>query len=367
MKIYSNSYLATPNSGSMYNASRAFRIFSFSTIILIAAGCSNSNGSTEKKSADSTGGNEKNGAAQAAPAQPWTNKTVDTADYNRLVKYLANGDTTGKWPAKSPYPLPGAILPFYRIVAYYGNLSSKKMGVLGEYPKDEMIQKLKGEIKEWKAADSTLPILPALHYIAITAQGAPGKDAMYRLRMSHSQIDTVYKWSQEINGLTFLDIQVGHSKIMNEVPTLEEYLKRPTVHLGIDPEFSMKGGEVPGRRIGTYNADDINGVIDYLASLVKKYNLPPKILMVHRFTEGMVRNYENIKKVPEVQVIIDMDGWGDKTLKRSSYLLYVHNNPVEFAGFKLFYKNDIRKDPNGMLTKQEVMALKPQPIYIQYQ
>jgi hypothetical protein len=154
---------------------------------------------------------------------------------------------------------------------------------------------------------------------------------------------------------------------MDEVPTLEDYLKLPTVHLGIDPEFSMKGGEMPGTRIGTYNAADINSVIDYLAALVKKNNLPPKILVVHRFTEGMVRNYEQIKKVPEVQIVMDMDGWGDKTLKKSSYLLYISHNPVQFSGFKLFYKNDIRKDPNGMYTPKEVLGFTPKPVYIQYQ
>src|SRR5688500_11511523 len=46
----------------------------------------------------------------------------DTADYNKRMLEIANGDTTGKWPAKAPYPLPGAIFPFNRVVAFYGNL-----------------------------------------------------------------------------------------------------------------------------------------------------------------------------------------------------------------------------------------------------
>ena len=48
------------------------------------------------------------------------------------------------WPVKTPPTLPGSILPGKRIVAYYGNPRSKKMGVLGEYPKDEMLRRLKG-------------------------------------------------------------------------------------------------------------------------------------------------------------------------------------------------------------------------------
>lgn len=42
---------------------------------------------------------------------------LDTSVYNEKLLALANNDTTGRWPAKFPYPLPGAILPFNRIVA----------------------------------------------------------------------------------------------------------------------------------------------------------------------------------------------------------------------------------------------------------
>jgi hypothetical protein len=101
--------------------------------------------------------------------------------------------------------------------------------------------------------------------------------------------------------------------------------------------------------------------------LVKKYNLPPKILIVHRFTQGMVTNYQQIKKVPEVQVVMDMDGWGDKILKRSTYLRYIYKEPVEFTGFKLFYKNDTKTGSNQLYTPEELLKFIPKPIYIQYQ
>ena len=45
------------------------------------------------------------------------------------------------WPVAMPAPLPGSILPCRRIVAYYGNPLSTRMGVLGEYPKDEMLRR----------------------------------------------------------------------------------------------------------------------------------------------------------------------------------------------------------------------------------
>ncbi len=331
--------------------------------IFICISCTNQNKDEEQKA-----GNKKK-ANETQQDQPdlFAKKDIDTADYNKIMKALANNDSTGRWPVKAPYPISGAILPFHRIVAFYGNLYSKRMGILGELPKDEMLKKLKGEVAKWQAADTSLPVIPALHYVAVTAQGAAGKDGKHRLRMPGHQIDTILNWAKSINGLVFVDIQVGHSTVRDEVLALEKYLSMPNVHLGIDPEFSMKGGEVPGSKIGTFNAEDINSAIDFLASVVKKNNLPPKILVVHRFTEGMVRGFERIKKVPEVQIVMDMDGWGDKILKRSSYILYEFQDPVQFTGFKIFYKNDIKKDPNGLYTPQEVLQFTPKPIYIQYQ
>jgi len=334
----------------------------FSAFFLITTGCNSGQSATDKFSKDSVAKTES-----TIPPKVYEKKVIDTALFNKLMLNLANNDTTGRWPAKMPYPLPGAVLPFNRIVAFYGNLYSKKMGILGEIPKNEMLNKLKGEVAYWQAADSSIPVIPALHYVAVTAQGAPGKDGKHRLRMPSSQIDTMINWAKEINGLVFLDIQVGHSSVGDEVPPLEKYLQLPQVHLGIDPEFSMKGGHVPGKKIGTFGAEDVNIAIDDLAAMVKKYNLPPKILIVHRFTQGMLTDYKSIKKVPEVQVVIDMDGWGDKTLKRSTYLRYIYREPVEFTGFKLFYKNDTKTGANQLYTPQELLKFIPKPIYIQYQ
>lgn len=292
--------------------------------------------------------------------------TLDTVDYNNRMIALANKDTTGRWPVKSPYPLAGALLPYNRIIAFYGNLYSKRMGVLGEYPKDEMIDKLQAEVAKWKAADSTVNTIPALHYIAVSAQGAPGAANRYNMRMPFKQIDTLLNWAKPINALVFLDIQVGHSTVKEEVSQLVDYLALPNVHLGIDPEFSMKTGHVPGKKIGTMSADDINDAITILAEIVREKKLAPKILVVHRFTQGMVTNYKAIKTVPEVQVVMDMDGFGSQVLKRSTYLRYIYREPVQFTGFKLFYKNDNWNDWK-IYTPEQLLEFSPKPIYIQYQ
>jgi hypothetical protein len=272
-----------------------------------------------------------------------------------------------KWPVKMPEPLPGAILPKNRIVAYYGNPLSKKMGVLGEYPKEEMLRMLDREVIRWAKADPTHPVIPALHLIATVAQGAPGKAGLYRLQMRDSMVNEVHSWIKAKNGLFFIDVQVGKSSVQAELPRLRPFLENPDVHLAIDPEFAMAtSGKVPGTVIGTLDAADVNWAVNWLDQIAREKKLPPKILIVHRFTRKMVTNASKIRYTPHVQVVMDMDGWGPPWLKFDSYHDYVKAEPVQFTGFKLFYHNDTKKgDP--LLTPAEVLRLTPKPLYIQYQ
>ena len=271
------------------------------------------------------------------------------------------------WPVKTPPTLPGSILPGKRIVAYYGNPRSTKMGVLGEYPKDEMLRRLKVEVAKWEKADPSLPVQPALHLVAVVAQGEPGKSGKYRMIHPDALVNEVYGWAKEVNGILFVDIQTGHSDIRTILPRFEWILKNPDVHLGMDPEFNLiKSGKIPCTKIGTYDAADVNYAAGFLQELVKKYNLPPKVLIVHRFTRNMITNAKNIKPRPEVQIVMNMDGWGAPWLKRDSYKDYIVKEPVEYTGFKLFYHNDTKKgDP--LMTPQDLLKLNPKPIYIQYQ
>ena len=265
------------------------------------------------------------------------------------------------------YPNARAILPFKRVVAYYGNFYSKAMGVLGEYPADQMLAQLASTTAMWAAADPSTPAVPAIHYIAVVAQATAGKDGKYILRMPDDQIEHALDLANQIQGLVFLDVQVGLSTLQTELPMLEKYLKMPQVHLAIDPEFSMKYGNRPGTVIGTFDAADINYAAEYLAGLVRENHLPPKMLVIHRFTQAMVTNYKKIQPLPEVQIVMDMDGFGSKELKTGTYTRVIYPEPVQFTGIKLFYKNDSRPPSTGLFTPAEVLKLTPAPIYIQYQ
>ncbi len=322
------------------------------------------------KNATSTANFKKSLTAFATSSAAGVSGTSASAGAVATTSVSVKATTTAKtlWPVKNAaYPKAGAILPFKRIVAYYGNLYSKKMGALGEYESDDMLRRLQAQAKEWELADPATPVQPALHYIAVVAQGTAGKDGKWRARMPHSEIDKVMEMAKKIDAIVFLDVQVALSDLQSELPQLEKYLMLPNVHLGIDPEFSMKTGAKPGSVIGTMDAADINYAASYLAGLVQKHDLPPKVLTFYRFTRNMVTNYKNIKTIPEVQMVLTMDGWGHQARKIGTYKQFVYPEPIQFTGFKLFYKNDLKQENSRLMTPAEVLQITPAPIYIQYQ
>ncbi len=268
------------------------------------------------------------------------------------------------WPVTAPEPLPGSILPARRIIAFYGNPLSKRMGILGEFASEDMLKKLDAEVAAWTRIDPAHPAQPALHLIVLVADAQPGTSGKYRTRHDSAMVEKVYGWARSRNALLFLDLQVGQSTLKYELPWIEKFLIRPDVHLGIDPEFSMKNGGVPGKKIGTYDASDVNYASRFLANLVEKHKLPPKILVVHRFTPGGVTNVKKITLDRRVQVVMHMDGFGPAWMKRDTYWRDIKREPVQFTGWKQFTKakNDRPPTPRG-----DILRLWPVPLYIQIQ
>jgi hypothetical protein len=122
---------------------------------------------------------EETAAAKLAKIveKPAPKPMLDVVDYRKRLLALAQvatsspyykaflqGTTTAtgtipQWPVRrAALPNAGAILPFKRVVAYYGNFYSKGMGILGEYDKGTVLAKLKSEVAAWQAADPTTPL-----------------------------------------------------------------------------------------------------------------------------------------------------------------------------------------------------------------
>lgn len=269
-------------------------------------------------------------------------------------------------PAATPSTLEqnAGMLPNKRIIAFYGNPLSRRMGVLGEYPPDVMLRMLDAEVAAWEAADPSTPVVPALHLIAVVAREHPGPDRKYRGRMADTLIERVARWAATRDAIVFLDLQVGHSTLQEELPRLAPFLQRPNFHLGIDPEFAMKNGGLPGKRIGTYDAADVNYAVRFLGDLVTKHRIPPKVLVVHRFTRNGLTNAQNVRLDPRVQIVMHMDGFGPPALKRATWNRFIVPEPVQFAGWKQFYK---ARNDNPRTTIEEILALRPKVVYVQYQ
>ena len=256
----------------------------------------------------------------------------------------------------------GALLPGHRVVAYYGNPRSAAMGVLGQLPPDQMLDRLDQQAQAYAQQDPDTPVRPALELVAVAAQRAPGADGLYRGRSSPAEIEQVIGWARSRDYLTILDVQPGRSTFAAEVEPLLPYLAQPDVHLALDPEWAMEPGQVPGQSIGGTSAATVNQIAQTLAEVVESNKLPPKLLIVHRFLDRMVRNAGEIAQDPRVQVTIVMDGVGGPAGKISRYNQLVHSQEAQYAGFKVFYTED-----TNPLSPEQVLGLTPPPQVVIYQ
>lgn len=265
-------------------------------------------------------------------------------------------------PPQSANADPRAILPKYRILSYYGQPSSDTMGILGEYSKDELLAKMQEEQAAYEAADPTRPVMLAFEIIASVAQPYPADNDTYLLHTDDETIESYIDFATANNMIVILDLQIGLSTVKAEIDSVEQWLLYPNVHLALDPEFAMAEGEVPGTSIGGIDASDVTYAQERLAKLSADNDLPPKVLIVHQFHEGMIVGSEALAPVDGVQLVIDFDGYGDPANKISGYTLFLHDRQLEFAGIKLFYKQD---DP--LMTPQDIVALSPPPDFVVYQ
>ncbi|MEX1022155.1 MAG: hypothetical protein WD058_03305, partial [Dehalococcoidia bacterium] len=186
----------------------------------------------------------------------------------------------------------------------------------------------------------------------------------YLYRMPAELLDEYVQVTQEMGLLLFIDVQIGWADALEETRHYEEILALPHVHYAVDPEFATRPKDaVPGAAIGYVTGTEINVLQEYLAEVVARYALPPKVFVVHQFRDDMIRDAESIAAVDSVDLVIDMDGWGPPGSKASGYDLYALAPYSEYAGFKLFYEWDV-----PLFTVEQVQSL-PQgrPHYVIYQ
>lgn len=250
----------------------------------------------------------------------------------------------------------------HRLVTFYGHPFSDKMGVLGEYAPNDIVARLKQQAALYTQADPTRPAIPTIELIASVAQGAPGKDGLYLLRTPPDVIEQYARLAEQNGFLLLLDIQIGRSTVADEINALLPFLKRPYVHLAIDPEFAIKPGQTPGEEFGSVDGADILLAARMLADVVTQNGITDKVLLVHQFLPSMITNKQLLKPMPHVELVLNTDGFGPARVKKESYKLLVQDQPVQYGGIKLFYKQD-----EPLLTPEEVLALVPVPVVVIFQ
>jgi hypothetical protein len=275
-------------------------------------------------------------------------------------------------PAPTATPVPTATpaptfmdgpLTSGRLVTWYGHPDNNRLGILGEFADPEtMITKLKAQAAAYGAADPSRKAIPTIELIASVASDKPGPDGLYLNRTRMPLIEEYAHLAKEHNCLLLLDIQLGYDSVENEVARLMPVLAQPHVHLAIDPEFHVKRGEIPGQAYGSVSAAEVMGAARTLATIAGKNSLPEKVLVIHQFRDDMLPDKANITTVPHVQMVIVMDGFGAPGAKTGNYTTFVHDEPIQYGGIKLFYKQDV-----PLLTPAQVLALDPSPLVVIYQ
>ena len=245
-----------------------------------------------------------------------------------------------------------------QILSYYGNPYSAKMGILGELPPEALVEKLQAHAERYDSLNGPRSIQPALHMVYATAHTEPGPQGIYLQYVDEGTLQQYIDLACDKGLLIFLDLQIGRSDVESELTKILSYLEQPHVHAALDPEFAMPAGEVPGERIGSLDAADVNAAQALLQNFVEEHGLPDKILIVHQFIHAMLTRPELIEDYPRVRLVVDMDGFGPSDVKRVKYRWFTAS--AEYSGLKLFFRYD-----TDLMSEQEVLELEPDVIIYQ--
>ncbi len=273
-----------------------------------------------------------------------------------------DGDEPEASPEKrSELPRGGrTILPDSRVVAFYGAPQDRELGILGIGSPARAARRLERQARPY--GQRGRPVLPAFELIAAIVTSEAGDGGDHSIRQEPATIRRYLRAARAHRMLMLLDIQPGYAPFLQEAEALEQFLKEPDVSLALDPEWSMDPPQLPGQEIGSTDAAAINEVSRYLSGIVRKYDLPQKLLVVHRFTGDMIEAEHDLERHPGVALVVNVDGFGDRPNKISKYNEFTDDLQRRFNGFKLFYEEDV-----NLMKPKQVLRLSPQPDLVVYE
>jgi hypothetical protein len=271
--------------------------------------------------------------------------------------------STGEAAEGEPTKLPRggrSIFPERRVIAFYGAPQAGELGTLGVGSPQRAANRLKRQARAYDRPGR--PALPAFELIATIVHSDPGDDGDHAARQEPRTIARYLRAARRNKMLLILDIQPGYAPFMKEVRALRRFLREPDVSVALDPEWSMEPPAVPGQEIGSTDAGTINRVSAYLSRIVRRYRLPEKLLVVHRFTDEMIQNEAALRQYPGVALTVNVDGFGDRPNKVSKYRSFTRGRRDRHHGFKLFYQEDV-----NLMGPRQVLRLRPAPELVVYE
>ena len=192
-----------------------------------------------------------------------------------------------------------SVFPQHRVVGFYGAPQSPQLGELGNRLARQRREAPGAAGASLQHTLGNKKLLPVFELLGTIALASPGADGKYRARQPDRIIRRYANEAREEKFLFMMDIQPGRSTFIEEARHLEPWLKRSFVSIALDPEWNMGPSGVPGERIGSVDASMVNKVTAYLSKLIRENDLPQKLVVIHQFTEDMVKNKENLPDPPQ--------------------------------------------------------------------
>lgn len=292
----------------------------------------------------------------------------------------------------TPTPIPPTPTPTpYRPISWMANATlltfygrgfgvAPILGRLGEY---QDANAMAGAIQPWVKAMSAVnggkKVIPGIHLIyamAIPCEGNSDCLQYYEEIDSHFVQNYVVP-AQKRGWLVFIDSQLGRSNPVDQVERMiaKGYLKYDNVEVAIDPEFhSYPGHATPGIPIGVIDASQVNAAQQLLDDYVQQQHLPHrKILVVHQFGDRlvndgvpfMIQHKTEVKDYPNVDLLIDADGFGGPGVKVDKYNKMTDPNAypfIHYRGIKIFPKSTYEQAwhfDRPLLTMRQIFGLDP--------
>jgi hypothetical protein len=276
----------------------------------------------------------------------------------RLASRIAVAETGRQLPGGGQVMFPGR-----RLVALYGHPGTAGLGVLGEQDLTASIARARSMAAAYRPL-SRVPVVPAFEIIASVAEASPGPDGSYSYETPVSELLPWVRQATADGLYVVLDLQPGRASLLAQAEHYQSLLELPDVGLALDAEWKLQPGQKPLRQIGHVDIGEVNSVVDWLAALTARHDLPQKLLVLHQFQLAMLTGEQYLDTShDDLAIVIHMDGQGTPGVKQGTWNAVTAAAP---RGVFFGWKNFLVKD-HPMLTPGQTMTEKPTPVMISYQ